>query len=56
MSRKDGTKFKYIKFNAGTITKGSVLQQKVRDLVHWARDSDSREDEVQSTITSKFAE
>jgi len=56
MSRKDGTKFKYVKFNAGTITKGSVLQQKVGELVHWARDRDIGEDEVKSVITSKFAE
>jgi len=55
MSRKDGTQFKYVKFNAGTITKGSVLQQKVGELVHWARDRDIGEDEVKSVITSKFA-
>ena len=29
MSRKDGTKFKYVTFNAVTITKESVLQQQV---------------------------
>jgi len=56
MSRKDRTKLKYVKFNAGTITKGSVLQQKVGELVHWARDRDIGEDEVKSVITSKFDE
>ena len=56
MSRKDGTKFKYVTFNAGTITKESVLGQKVGELVHWAKDHDIGEEEVKLVVTSKFAD
>ena len=37
MSRKDGTKFKYVKFETENITKETVLRQRVGELVHWAR-------------------
>jgi len=56
MSRKDGTKFKYVTFNAGTNTKESVLGQKVGELVHWAKDHDIGEEEVKLVVTSKFAD
>ena len=55
MSRKDGTKFKYVTFNAGTIKKESVLHQKVGELVHWSKDHHIREEEVKLVVASKFA-
>jgi hypothetical protein len=55
MSRKDGTKFKYVTFNAGTIKKESVLRQKVGELVHWAKDHHIGEEEVKLVVASKFA-
>ena len=54
MSRKDGKKIKYVKFDSGIITKESVLCQRVGELVYWARDPNIGEDEVHAAMTVKF--
>ena len=55
ISRKDGTKFKYVKFNTGNITKESVLRQRVGELVHWAKGLKYwGEEEVHLAVTVKF--
>ena len=55
ISRKDGTKFKYVRFDTGNIIKESVLRQRVGELVHWAKGLKYwGEEEVHLAVTVKF--
>ena len=44
-----------MKFEAGNITKETVLHQSVGELVHCARDQSIREDEVHAAVSVEFA-